>query len=941
MDSFSSTNQRKSDRPLLALSGAVFLIYVYFTFLYIALTPYPGIAITSISRGWQVNDSTIPEIEIEEILVQIGELDYETYQNNRFRVPFEGFEPGDTVRNVVTSDGQVIEFQMPEPTAEDRLRRLVATLWFFPFWLTGTAVSLFLRPRDRRWRLLIAFMYLTGLWVVIGPIANWQVGGSHAFAIYLSWILIPVILYLHLLVPSPIISDRLQKLLPVFILVAIALATLELIQVVIPISSANPVLGLAIIVSIAILTYRSLKRTISIADRNSSRLMLAGLALSFGPGILLVVIPQISEIGVPSTLALSVAFISLPFLPISYTYAIYKRQLGPMEFRANRLLGLYSFILIYPTIFIVFLLVGEQWIVASSSRTFFLLLISIIFVLATPPLLARLQNLMNRLAYGTQHSPDDILRVFAQQIPTALNRDALIKPLSNDVLPALLIRQSALCLDKDGALDIVFSERVPWDSIPKHKEQLEFVLENPAAYLSSGEDVSDELSWVRLGIPLVTREENIGIWLFGRRDPDDFYPHHDIDLLQTLANQLAPVIENIRLYEALQEHAESLAEEVASRTDELRAEKDRTQAILDSAGEGIFFTDPAGTILYANEAMAQQSGYISKELQGQSLDLWHTEDGSPEAYREMWTAIYTGSEWGGEMLLRRKDGSDCDVSLIVEPIHSDSGQLSGFVGVQSDISKLKEVDRVKSNIISSVSHELKTPLTTIKTYLMLIRRGRPEKRDGYLNVLDRETERLATIIEDLLDLSKLEAGTIPSQYEPVSVELAVGDVITSCATRAVSKQINIDTKIPASLPSAIADMNQLEQVLTNLVINALNYTPHGGRVMLLAGEGSMEERPAVWVRIKDNGPGISTEDLPHLFDRFYRGEAARSSGAPGTGLGLAICKEIVDRHEGNIEVSSKPGEGASFTVWLPAKENNNDDKRSIEPPNSTQFSASD
>ncbi len=941
MEYTSSTNQRKSDRPLLVLSGAVFLIYVYFTFLYIALTPYPGIAITSIEQGWQVNDSTIPEIEIEEILIQIGDLTYEAYERDRFVIPFAGFAPGDTVKNVITIDERTVEFQMPELTVEDRLRRLVATLWFFPFWLTGTAVSLFLRPRDRRWRLLIAFMYLTGLWVVIGPIANWQIGGSHAFAIYLSWILIPIVLYLHLLVPSPIISDRKQRLLPVFLIIAMGLATLELSQTIVPVATSNPVLGLAIIVSIAILIFRSLMRSMPVADRNSSRLMLAGLAFSFGPGILLVLLPQITGIAVPGTLALSIAFISLPFLPISYTYAIYKRQLGPMEFRANRLLGLYSFILIYPTIFIVFLLLGEQWIEASSSQTFFLLLISIVFVLATPPLLARLQNLMNRLAYGTQHSPDDILRVFARQIPTALNRDALIKPLSSDVLPALLIRQSALCLNKNGQLDIVYSERVPWDLIPKNKSQLDHVLENPAAYLPSDDVDSDRLGWIRLGIPLVTREENIGIWLFGRRDPDDFYPQHDIDLLQSLANQLAPVIENINLYETLQEHADSLAQEVANRTDELRAEKDRTQAILDSAGEGIFFTDPAGTILYANQAMAQQSGYASEDLQGQTLDLWHTEDGSPEAYREMWTSIYTGSEWGGEMLLRRKDGSDCDVSLIVEPIHSDSGQLSGFVGVQSDISKLKEVDRVKSNIISSVSHELKTPLTTIKTYLMLIRRGRPEKRDGYLNVLDRESDRLATIIEDLLDLSKLEAGTIPSQYEPVSVELAVGDVIASCATRAVTKQIDIDTKIPASLPAAIADMNQLEQVLTNLVVNALNYTPRGGQIMLLAGEGSMEERPAIWVKIKDSGPGINAEDLPHLFDRFYRGEAARSSGAPGTGLGLAICKEIIDRHEGNIEVSSKLGEGASFTVWLPAGESSGTGPQSLEPPNTTRFSASD
>jgi signal transduction histidine kinase len=120
------------------------------------------------------------------------------------------------------------------------------------------------------------------------------------------------------------------------------------------------------------------------------------------------------------------------------------------------------------------------------------------------------------------------------------------------------------------------------------------------------------------------------------------------------------------------------------------------------------------------------------------------------------------------------------------------------------------------------------------------------------------------------------------------------------------------------LPLAIADSNQLEQVLTNLIVNALNYTNRGGVVTIQAGEGLLNDQDGVWLRVSDNGPGISATDLPHLFDRFYRGEAALESGSPGTGLGLAICKEIMERHQGKIEVESGPGRGASFTIWLPA-----------------------
>jgi PAS domain S-box-containing protein len=612
--------------------------------------------------------------------------------------------------------------------------------------------------------------------------------------------------------------------------------------------------------------------------------MSTGIGLAFGPGIITIAVPNIIGFSVPGSLGLSISLIALPLLPIFYTYAIYKRQLGKLEFRANRLISLYSFILIYPTIFLLLLLFGEQWITSPAGRTFYLLLVSMAFVLATPSLLKRFQGLLNRLAYGTHHDPDDILRVFAKQIPAALSSQEIVRLVTKEFMPSLLIRQSALWILENNKLKLVYAQRVPNDQVPENESDLRHLEERAGLYIPPNESIAYHLDWVRLAIPLVTREETIGIWLFGRRDPDDFYAKNDIDLLQALTNQFAPVMENIRLYEELQQHADNLADEVARRTSELRSEKDRTQAILDSAGEGIFFTDPVGVILYANPAMAMLSGYRAEELIGHTLDLWQTEEDSTDAYRQMWTAIYNGRDWGGELLLRRKDSSYVDVSLAVAPIQSHDGQLTGFVGVQSDISKLKEVDRLKSNIISSVSHELKTPLTTIKTYLMLLDRGRPEKRDGYITVLNRETERLTNIIVDLLDLSTLDTGKIPSRLEPISVQTVVEEVIASCVTRANAKEITMNSKVVGSIPRALADNNQMEQVLTNLLVNAINYTPLGGQVTVTAGSGELDGELAVWVRVTDTGSGIAPEDLPHLFDRFYRGRAATESSSPGTGL---------------------------------------------------------
>jgi two-component system phosphate regulon sensor histidine kinase PhoR len=675
----------------------------------------------------------------------------------------------------------------------------------------------------------------------------------------------------------------------------------------------------AIAGSFALLVTRLIRRSTLASDRIASRLMMAGIGLAFGPGLFAFILPLLIGATAGTTLGLFISLIAVPLLPFFYTYAIYKHQLGPLEFRVSRLLSLYSFILIYPTIFIVVLLFFEQWITNAAARTVYLLALSIVFVLAGPPFLNRFRDFVNRLAYGTEHDPDDLLRVFAQQIPSALKREALVELLTKQITPALLIRQSALCLFESNDATCLYGLDLssPTDSVSL--AQLRDLLPGVGLYQPPSDADTSTLGWVRLSIALITREQTIGIWLFGRRDPDDFYPQKDIELLETLANQIAPVIENIRLYEELQVQADQLAEDVANRTVELREERDRTQAILDSAAEGIFFTDPVGAILYINHTMGQISGYSAEELRNRTLDLWETEDGSDETYRQIWIAIRRGQHWAGEVLLRCKDGSRRDVSLSIAPIQSQNGELSGFVGVQSDISKLKEVDRLKSSIISSVSHELKTPLTTIKTYLMLLERGKPEKRDNYLMVLNKESDRLKNIIEDLLDLSALDTGEIPSKLEQVNIHAAINDVILSNHARSAIKEIDLRADLPEYLPNAIVDNNQLDQVLANLVVNALNYTPQGGRVVLSGGPGQLDGAPAIWLSVSDNGPGITSQDMSQLFDRFFRGQAAVESNAPGTGLGLSICKEIVDRHHGRIDVSSVPGEGATFTVWFHAK----------------------
>jgi PAS domain S-box-containing protein len=417
-------------------------------------------------------------------------------------------------------------------------------------------------------------------------------------------------------------------------------------------------------------------------------------------------------------------------------------------------------------------------------------------------------------------------------------------------------------------------------------------------------------------VPLLLRHQVIGV--INVESPRlNAFGESDLHFLTTLAGQVSIALERAELYESLQRHTGHLAQEVGQRTAELRAERDRTQAILDSAGEGIFFADRQGIVLYVNPAMTRLTGYSAPEMLGQTLRLWQPHgDMMDNAYEPLWAALTEGQSWSGELISRRKDSVLYDVSLTIAPIFGGGGGLTGFVGIQSDISRLKEVERLKSQFVSNVSHELRTPLTNIKTYVTLLQRGKAERRDHYLDVLGHETERLTRLIQDLLDLSRLESDLNTLKLQPVDLIRLIPDLCWSFSAKAEMRHTSLHLNLPGELPAALAEPSQLESVIINLVGNALMYTPEGSKVSVSAGVGERDGRQMVWFKVADNGPGIPREDLPRLFDRFYRGKMSQERNIPGTGLGLAICKEIINRHQGAIDIDSRPGEGVTFTVWL-------------------------
>jgi PAS domain S-box-containing protein len=388
------------------------------------------------------------------------------------------------------------------------------------------------------------------------------------------------------------------------------------------------------------------------------------------------------------------------------------------------------------------------------------------------------------------------------------------------------------------------------------------------------------------------------------------------ETVATFANQAAIALENAQLHDAVRRHAETLEARVLERTAELERERKRTATILDAAGEGIMFSDTQGRIEYINPALERLTGYTAAEVLGRNSRIWQSGHTPVSLYEKLWRTITGGQIWQGELVNRRKDGSEYSAALTIAPVFDNEGRISGYVGVQRDISQQKELDRLKDEFVSNVSHELRTPIANVKLYINLLTRGKPEKYDDYLQTLRREAARLEKLIEDLLDLSRLDLSTTPLILESVDVNQLAAQLTADRTELAARKNLLIDYHSESDYHFAQADAALLGQVISNLLTNAINYTPAAGLITVTTAQRTHDNRHWITVTVQDTGPGIPAQDLPHLFDRFYRGVAGRKSGAPGTGLGLAISAQIVRKLGGRITVESQPGAGAAFTVWL-------------------------
>ncbi len=384
------------------------------------------------------------------------------------------------------------------------------------------------------------------------------------------------------------------------------------------------------------------------------------------------------------------------------------------------------------------------------------------------------------------------------------------------------------------------------------------------------------------------------------------YFRREIDRFAGIARRVAegdfevrfPVRESHEI-RSLANSFETMVAKIRSLVSDLTAEKNEIEGIISSVDEGIAVVDEEGKVTRANRAFAELFGA------GEAAGRYYWEIVRDN---DLAGVIREGPREAGRLVTVESRGRALLCSLTRLPGRQET------VVVISDVTRVKNWETMKKDLVTNVSHELGTPLTAIKGYVETLRE---EEKDGrkakFLDIVARHTERLELIVKDLLVLSRLEDEREPPPDGPVRLESVVERMQPLFADRFRQKGLSLDVRSESGLPAVSGDDFKLEQALVNLLDNAFKYTEKGGVVVTLAREG---ER--VKLEIADSGIGIPEKDLDRIFERFYVVDKSRSRAQGGTGLGLAIVKHIVARHRGEIRVKSVLGSGTTFTLLFPA-----------------------
>jgi PAS domain S-box-containing protein len=404
-----------------------------------------------------------------------------------------------------------------------------------------------------------------------------------------------------------------------------------------------------------------------------------------------------------------------------------------------------------------------------------------------------------------------------------------------------------------------------------------------------------------VALPMSIGDDLIGV-LYVFRAYGSRFTSNDRRVLASFADQAAIAVYNAQLYERVSQ------------------EKRRLDAILEYSADGVLILDSAQRIQVFNRALSRLTGWQATDAIGRHHDeviRWahlETDRDLSDAVAGGWP-LPSARPLYVEGDLRRKNGGTVSVGLIYAPLFGQDRRLVNIIANVRDITRFREADEIKSTFVSVVSHELKTPVALIQGYAeTLLRkdaRWDPKTRQESLEVILEEADRLHHLIDNLLDASRLEAGKLPLETEPMALDALAERVAERFRTQTDRHEIQVD--LPSDYPFVEGDPTRLEQVLNNLLSNAIKYSPEGGPIEI-TGCSTGDE---IIVTVTDQGVGIPFEEQPHIFESFFRGSREYQQQTSGAGLGLYLAKAIVEAHGGRIWVESNPGEGAAFSFALP------------------------
>jgi PAS domain S-box-containing protein len=410
-------------------------------------------------------------------------------------------------------------------------------------------------------------------------------------------------------------------------------------------------------------------------------------------------------------------------------------------------------------------------------------------------------------------------------------------------------------------------------------------------------------------VPVLSKSRVLGVMVVGSQRLHEFL-QREINLLKAFGSQLGMALENSLLY------------------DEVTRGKAYIENLVENAGDVIVSTDMEDRILTWNRGAEIITGYSKAEVREQHLSILLP----PERFHEL-EEMRAKVEIAGalrdiEVRCKKKDGGMIYLSLSVSPVRDVEGKIVGFLRVAKDVTekrryerRLKEVDKLKSDFVSNVSHELRTPLTSIKGSVDNMLDGLTgalnEKQVRYLSRIKSSTDRLSRLINDLLDLSRIESGRVEIRSTSLSLTALAEEVAEQLKSLAAEKLIRIEVPPPDPQMTVWADRDKITQVLMNLIGNAVKFTPQNGKVTVALEKNGDDY---VQISVADTGPGILSEEKNKIFSKFYQFADIDKEKPKGSGLGLAISKALVEMHGGKIWVESEAGKGSKFYFTLPARQ---------------------